>query len=142
MLYGGIVVYTTVDAMYNISTLVGSLLLRPSVTDWPVLAACLWTAASIADFWSPRWHRWHQFCRHTSLAPAVRSLVRFAHHLCCTMVVCGDRVPEQLGGLSVLMSLGAVLERVWKRTTGAWAWGFWDCAWTMVWTPFRGTFIP
>jgi hypothetical protein len=38
MLYGSIVVYTTVDAMY-ISMLVGWVLLRQPATDWPALSA-------------------------------------------------------------------------------------------------------
>lgn len=137
LLYGGVVVYTTVDAMYHISTLVGRLLLRQSVTDWPVLRA-LGQTPSIADFWSLGWHLWHQFCRHTSWVPVVRSLAHFARHLRCTMMAYGDRV--QLGASFVLMSVSAVLERVWRRTTGIRVRVFWGCAWSMVWT-LLGTFI-
>ena len=39
------------------------------------------------------------------------------------------------------MGIGAVLERVWQRTTGARVRGFWGWAWTMAWTVFRGTFM-
>jgi len=59
----GVVVYTTVNEMYHISTLVDNVRLRQPLTDWPVLSASPWTVTSIANFWSFRWHKycWHLF---------------------------------------------------------------------------------
>ena len=152
-LLGGIIVYTTNDAYYHIATLIGRGLLRQPTTDWPALSARPWMATSIMDFWG---FRWHQFFRHTFVTfgarPCGALLGRAGAVLggfgvsalvhCCGfwglgrgMETCGD------GIFFVFMGVGAVLERVWQRTTGMRVGGFWGWVWTMAWTLAWGTFL-
>ncbi len=152
-LCGGIVVYTTVDAMYHVATLIGRVLLRQPAADWPALSARPWTATSIADFWS---FRWHQFFRHTFVAFGARpggalfgqsgalfgafGVSAVLHYVGMWGLGKGTEFGSA-GAFFLLMAVGAVLERVWQRTTGTRVRGFWGWAWTMSWTLLWGTFM-
>ena len=151
-LCGGVVVYTTVDAMYHFATIVGRVLLRQPATDWPALSARPWMATSIADFWS---FRWHQFFRNTFITFGARpggallgqpgalfgafGVSAILHYV--GLWGLGRGTEFSSGGFFVLMGVGAVLEHVWWRTTGMGVRGFWGWAWTMAWTLSWGTFM-
>ncbi|KAH9059498.1 hypothetical protein EDB87DRAFT_1684577 [Lactarius vividus] len=152
-LCGAIVVYTTVDAMYHVATLVGRVLLRQPAADWPSLSARPWTATSIVDFWS---FRWHQFFRHVFVVFGARpggallgqqgallgafGVSAVLHYVGVWGLGRGTEFSSG-GAFFVLMAVGAVLERVWQHTTGTRVQGFWGWAWTMSWTLFWGTFM-
>jgi len=152
-LCGGIVVYTNIDVVYHIATLVGRVLLRQPATDWPAVSARPWTATSIADFWSARWH---QILRHLFIAFGARpggallgrpgallgafGVSAVLHYV--GMWGLGRGMEFSTGGaFFVLMGVGVVLECVWQRTTGMQVRGFLGWAWTMTWTLFWGTFM-
>src|SRR6266851_3084570 len=52
-LCGGMVVYTNVDMLYHVATLIGRVVLRQPVWQWPPLSNRPWMSTSIADFWAP-----------------------------------------------------------------------------------------
>lgn len=144
-LCGGIVIYTTVDAMYHLSTLVGRVLLRQPATHWPALSARPWMATSITDFWS---FRWHQFFRNTFVAFGARpggalfgkpgalfgafGVSALIHYV--GLWGLGKGTEFSSASFFLLMGVGAVLERVWLLVTGKRVQGFWGWAWTMTWT--------
>ena len=59
-LCGGMVVYTNVDMLYHISTLIRHIVLQQPVWQWPPRSNRLWTSTSIADLWGSRWHQFFQ----------------------------------------------------------------------------------
>ena len=149
---GGIVVYTSVDAMYHMATLVGRVLLRQPAADWPALSARPWAATSIIEFWS---FRWHQFFRHTFVVYGARPggallgntgalfggfMVSAVIHYVGMWGV-GNGTELSAGAFFILMGVGAVLECVWQHTTGTPVRGLWGWAWTMAWTLFWGVFM-
>jgi hypothetical protein len=151
-LCGGIAAYAAIEVIFHIATLVGRVLLQQPATDWPALSARPWTATSIADFWS---FRWHQCLRHIFIKFGARpagallgrpgallgafGLSAVIHYI--GMWGVGSGTELSTGAFFVLMGVGVVLERVWQRTTGTQVRGFWGWAWTMAWTLFWGTFM-
>ncbi|KAH9041484.1 hypothetical protein EDB83DRAFT_2641863 [Lactarius deliciosus] len=122
-LCGAIVMYTSIDAIYYIATLIGRVLLQQPAADWPALSARPWTATSIVDLWS---FRWHQFFRHVFVVFGARpggallgafGVSAVLHHVGVWGLGWGTEF-SGAGGFFVLMGVGAGLERVWQRTTG------------------------
>ncbi|KAI9462850.1 hypothetical protein BJY52DRAFT_1255597 [Lactarius psammicola] len=144
-LCGGIIVYTSMDALYHMATLVGRVLLRQPAAAWPALSARPWTATSIEDFWSFRWHQsFRTHLRGVLLGRPGALLGAFwvsavMHYV--GMWGLGKGTEFSAGWFFVLMSIGAVLERVWQYKTGRRVRGFWGWVWTMSWTLFWGTFM-
>jgi hypothetical protein len=143
---GGFVVYTTVDALYYIATLVGCNLLRQLTWRWPPLSDHPWKATSITEFWS---FRWHQFFRHVFVVfgalPGGLLLGRldalmgaFAvsavlHDLEMWGLGRGTEF-HTVGGFFLLMDVGARGELGFRKLTRRRVGGLWGWAWTMVWT--------
>ncbi|KAH9005625.1 hypothetical protein EDB86DRAFT_3071396 [Lactarius hatsudake] len=152
-LCGALVMYTSIDAIYHMATLIGRVLLRQPAADWPALSARPWTATSIVDLWS---FRWHQFFRHVFVVFGARpggallgqpgallgafGVSAVLHYVGVWGLGWGTEF-SGAGGFFVVMGVGAGLERVWQRTTGVQVGGFWGWAWTMSWTLFWGTFM-
>ncbi|KAH9019080.1 hypothetical protein EDB85DRAFT_585567 [Lactarius pseudohatsudake] len=152
-LCGAFVMYTGIDTTYHIATLIGRVLLQQPAADWPALSARPWTATSIVDLWS---FRWHQFFRHVFVVFGARpggallgqpgallgafGVSAVLHYVGMWGLGWGTEF-SGAGGFFVLMGVGAGLERVWQRTTGMRVGGFWGWAWTMSWTLFWGTFM-
>ena len=61
-LYGGVMVYTNVDMLYHVKTLVRRIVLRQPTLPWPPHSNCPWTSTSIADVWSFHWHQFSGTC--------------------------------------------------------------------------------
>jgi len=152
-LCAGVVVYTTVDAMYHFATLVGRLILRQAAWQWPPLSNRPWMATSITEFWS---FRWHQFFRHLFVVFGGRpggALLGRPGALIGAFAVSGvmhdlgiwglGRGTEfrTAGGFFILMGVGAALEHSFKTLTGRRVCGLWGWAWTMGWTLGWGTLM-
>lgn len=152
-LCAGVVVYTNVDILYHFATLVGRVLLRQPAWQWPPLSDRPWTATSVEDFWS---FRWHQFLRHVFVVYGARPggallgrpgalLGAFAvsavmHDLGMWALGRGTEF-STAGGFFLLMGVGTALERAFKGLTGRRVGGFWGWAWTMAWTVGWGTLM-
>jgi Membrane bound O-acyl transferase family len=148
-LCGGLVVYTTVDAMYHFATLIGRVILRQPDWAWPPLSDRPWTSTSITEFWS---FRWHQFFRHMFVVYGARpggALMGKPGACIGAFVVSGILFGiwwlghgiecRTTDGFFVLMGVGATLEFGFKRVTGRRVRGFWGWAWTVTWTLCWGT---
>ncbi|KAH9958220.1 hypothetical protein BC827DRAFT_1136615 [Russula dissimulans] len=152
-LCAGVVVYTTVDVMYHLATLVGRLVLRQPAWQWPPLSNRPWTATSITDFWS---FRWHQFFRHTFIVFGARpggamlgrpgalfgafAVSAVVHDFGIWGLGRGSEF-RTAGGFFILMGVGAALEHGFKGLTGRRVCGLWGWAWTMAWTLGWGTLM-
>ena len=152
-LCGGLVVYTTVDAMYHAATLVGRVVLRQPAWQWPPLSDRPWASTSITDFWS---FRWHQFFRHLFVVFGARpggallgrpgaligafTVSAVMHDLGMWGLGRGTEFTTA-GGFFVLMGVGAALEHAFARVTGRSVGGVWGWAWTMAWTLTWGTLM-
>jgi hypothetical protein len=152
-LCGGLVVYTTVDAMYHFATLIGRVILRQPDWAWPPLSDRPWTSTSITEFWS---FRWHQFFRHMFVVYGARpggALLGKPGACIGAFVVSGILHDlgiwglghgiecRTTGGFFVLMGVGAALEFGFKRVTGRRVGGFWGWGWTVTWTLCWGTLM-
>ncbi|KAH9974849.1 hypothetical protein BJV74DRAFT_953746 [Russula compacta] len=152
-LCGGLAVYTIIDVMYHILTLVGRIVLRQQAWQWPPLSDRPWMSTSIADFWSLRWH---QVFRHPFVVYGARpggavlgrpgalvgafTMSAVVHDLGMWGVGRGTEF-STAGGFFVLMGVGAALEHAFARATGRSVGGVWGWAWTMAWTLAWGTLI-
>ena len=56
-LCGSMVVYTNIDMLYHVATLIRCVVLRQSAWQWPPLSNCPWMSTLIGDFWGSRWHQ-------------------------------------------------------------------------------------
>jgi len=146
----GIVSYTNIDVIYHMATLVGRVLLRQPAADWPAISARPWAATSITDFWS---FRWHQCARHTFVTWGARpggallgrpgalvgafTVSAVIHYV--GMWGLGKGMELDGGAFFIYMGVGALLEQVWQKATGARVRGLWGWVWTMSWTLFWGT---
>ena len=148
----GVMAYTAVDVSYHMATLIGRVLLRQPATDWPAISARPWTATSIVEFWS---FRWHQYFRHSFVVYGARPggallgtpgalfggfMVSAVMHY-VGMWGLGNGTELSSGAFFILMGVGAVLECGWQHTTGIPVRGLWGWAWTMAWTMFWGAFM-
>ncbi|KAH9997355.1 hypothetical protein BJV77DRAFT_1059170 [Russula vinacea] len=136
-LCGGMVVYTTVDALYHLATLIGRILLRQPAWRWPPLSDRPWTATSITEFWS---FRWHQFFRHVFIVFGSQpggALLGRPGALVGAFAVSGVMHDVGMWGLG----RGTEFRTVFRRVTGRRVGGLWGWAWTMVWTVGWGSLM-
>jgi hypothetical protein len=152
-LCGGMVVFTTLDVFYHISTLVGRILLRQPACQWPPVFDHPWTSTSITEFWG---FRWHQLFRHVFVVFGSRpgsALLGQPGALMGAFAVSGlmhdagvwglGRGTEfrTVGGFFLLMGVGAASEHGFKQVTGRRVSGIWGWAWTMTWSICWGTLM-
>ena len=150
---GAVVVYTSVDMYYHISTLMGRILLRQSAWQWPPISNRPWLSTSLAELWSLRWHQLFRYVFVTLgsrpggalLGRAGALMGAFAisavlHDLSMWGVGQGTEF-RTVGGFFLLMGVGVTLEHVFKVVTGRRVGGIWGWAWTMVWTTAWGTLL-
>ena len=150
---GGLVIHTSIDALYHLAMLVGRILLLQPAWRWPPLSDRPWMATSITEFWS---FRWHQFFRHVFVVFGARpgyALLGRPGALVGAFAVSGvlhdvgmwglGRGMEfrTVGGFFVLMGVGASAEVGFGKVTGRRVGGLWGWAWTMVWTIGWGTMM-
>jgi hypothetical protein len=148
---GAVMVYITLDMIYDIAMLIGRILLRQSAWQWPPLFDHPWMSTSITEFWSFRWHQLFRYLFVTFgsrpggalLGRAGALMGAFAmsavlHDLSMWGVGRGMEF-RTIGGFFLLMGVGAALEHAFKVVTGRSVGGIWGWAWTMVWTTAWGT---
>jgi hypothetical protein len=150
---GAVVVYTTLDVLYHIATLIGRTLLRQSAWQWPPIFNRPWMSTSIRELWGFRWHQMFRYAFVTFGSRPVGALLGRAgalmgafaisavlHNLSMWGVGRGTEF-RTVGGFFLLMGVGAALEHAFKVVTGRRVGGIWGWMWTMVWTTVWGTFL-
>jgi Membrane bound O-acyl transferase family len=148
-LCGVVVIYSSVDIMYQICALFGQIVLGQSAEQWPRIANRPWMSTSVTEFWGKRWH---QFFRHLFVVygskPGGRiagwyGSIMGAYLISAIMHVLGlwglGRGTEfkNTGGFFIMLGLASILERQWKLWTGKAVSGLpgtlWAVAWQLIW---------
>ena len=57
---GMVLIYSSVDILYQIDVLVSQIVFRQSIAQWPRIANRPWLAMSVNEFWGKRWRQ--SFC--------------------------------------------------------------------------------
>jgi hypothetical protein len=149
----GFTTYFAIESMYLVLTFPAILLFRQSPEDWPPLFAQPWLSTSLNEFWSYRWHQLFRdnFVSFGGLPIAFVTGSRsgallgsfFTSGLLHYLGLWGmGRGSDFLGigGFFIMMGVGTLLERRWKKVTGyhvrgvkGWLWTF---SWVTVWSLF------
>jgi len=142
---GMLLIYSVVDITYQFCALVGQLIFRQSLAQWPRIANRPWLAMSVTEFWGKRWH---QFFRHFFVVYGSRPGKKIAGwygsvmgaylvsaHMHLVMIWGLGRGPELIhtAGFFVMLGVGTIIERKWKEWTGKPVTGFFGTLWTTFW---------
>jgi len=148
-LFGMVIIYTSVEIVYQVSALFGQIVFSQSATQWPRIANQPWLSASVTEFWG---ERWHQCFRHLFIVYGSRpgrevagwyGSIMGAYIVSAVMHVLGlwglGRGTEfgHTGGFFIMIGAGTILERQWKVWTGKTVTGvagkLWTAAWQLIW---------
>ena len=146
---GMIVIYSSVEVMYQVCALFGQIVLGQSAAQWPRIADRPWMSTSVTEFWGKRWH---QFFRHLFVVYGARpgrkiagwyGLIMGAYIVSAVMHVLGlwglghGTEFTHTGGFFIMIGLASILERKWKQWTGKEVAGvfgmFWGATWHLIW---------
>ena len=144
-----LVIYCSVEVMYQFCALFGQIVLGQSAAQWPPIANKPWMSTSVTEFWGKRWH---QFFRHLFVVYGARpgrkiagwyGSIMGAYVVSAIMHVWGlwgfGRGTEftHTGGFFIMIGLASILERKWKLWTGKEVTGvpgaLWAATWQMIW---------
>jgi len=148
-LCGMVVIYASVDIMYQCCALFGQIVLGQSAAQWPRIANRPWMSTSVTEFWGKRWH---QFFRHLFVVYGSRpggkiagwyGSIMGAYIVTAIMHVWGlwglGRGTEftHTGGFFIMVGLATIMERQWKLWTGKAVTGvpgtLWATVWQLIW---------
>ena len=146
---GMIVIYSSVEVIYQVCALFGQIVLGQSAAQWPRVANRPWMSTSVTEFWGKRWH---QIFRHLFVVYGSRpgrkiagwyGSIMGAYMVSAIMHVWGlwgfGRGSEftHTGGFFVMIGLASILERKWKLWTGKEVAGvpgaLWAATWQLIW---------
>ncbi|KAF8546979.1 hypothetical protein OG21DRAFT_1517737 [Imleria badia] len=143
--------YVGLQALYDLCTILGVLILGQDPAQWPPLFDAPWLATSLTDFWG---RRWHQLLRHTLLVlggyPLSSILGRAGivigaflasavfHHVELTALNNNSEFWRMVVGFG-MMAPGIIIEDAFKDVTGRnvrglsrWVWTGWILLWGNV----------
>ncbi|KAI9443858.1 hypothetical protein H4582DRAFT_1042531 [Lactarius indigo] len=136
-----VIIYSSVDILYQSCALTGQIVFGQSLTQWPRISNRPWLAMSVTEFWGKRWH---QFFRHTFVVFGARpgkkvagwyGSVMGAYIVSATMHVLMlwglGRGTEWIhaGGFFITLGIATIGERKWKEWTGKPVTGFFGKLW-------------
>jgi hypothetical protein len=142
----GFTIYTAIQTVYDITTLVGVLIFQQRPSQWPPVFHAPWRSTSLADFWSRRWHQVFRRC-FVSLgfepfsfllggkAPGVLGaffISGILHDLGMWGMGRGTN-PWAVTGFFLMMAVGIIFEGIFKKVTGERVRGWGGYIWTMCW---------
>ena len=148
-LCGMIVIYSSVEVMYQVCALFGQIVLGQSAAQWPRIADRPWMSTSVTEFWGKRWH---QFFRHLFVVYGARpgrkiagwyGSIMGAYFVSAVMHVLGlwglghGTEFTHTGGFFIMIGVASILERKWKQWTGKEVAGvfgmLWGATWQLIW---------
>ncbi|KAI0290548.1 hypothetical protein B0F90DRAFT_1824932 [Multifurca ochricompacta] len=148
---GGFWVWAILDSYYEISALVGRTLLRQPASQWPPLSHRPWLSTSLHAFWS---FRWHQLFRHFFVTFGARpggailgqsgaffgafTASAIMHHVGLWGLNYGTLSTARF---FLLMGIGIIIERVFKKATGLRVGGIFGWLWSILWVLVWGVFL-
>ncbi|KAF5327767.1 hypothetical protein D9619_004551 [Psilocybe cf. subviscida] len=150
----GFTMYFAIESMYLVGTFPAILVFRQSPEDWPPLFAQPWFSTSLNEFWSYRWHQLFRdnFISFGGLPVAFLTGSRsgallgsflasgLLHYLGQWGMARGSDFLG-IGGFFIMMGVGTLLERRWKKATGYPVRGILGWLWTFTWVSIWGLFL-
>lgn len=143
--FGGMSVYSVIQAGYQLPTIIGVLVFRQDPSLWPPAFRSPWLATSLTDLWAKRWH---QLFRDVFINVGGKPLFFFLgrvggilgvfivsgilHHFGLWGMGRGTDFLK-VAGFFFMNGLGICLEHLWRYITGHRVSGWYGWAWTMVW---------
>ncbi|KAH9038806.1 hypothetical protein EDB85DRAFT_2273009 [Lactarius pseudohatsudake] len=142
---GLILIYSSVDIMYQFCALTGQIVFGQSLTQWPRIANRPWLAMSVTEFWGKRWH---QFFRHLFVVFGARPgkkvggwygsvigayIVSANMHIVMLWGLGRGTEWMHTGGFFIMLSIATIGERKWKEWTGKPVTGIFGTLWTTFW---------
>ncbi|KAF5367025.1 hypothetical protein D9758_004039 [Tetrapyrgos nigripes] len=153
--YSGVVIYSSMQAVYDLCTVVGILILRQSPQDWPPFFWQPWKSSSLSAFWK-RWHQtfreffvglggypmWLLFGRVGGVLGTF-TVSGILHLVGLWGMGRGINMWDVFGmvGFFVMMGFGILLEGLYKRITGKRVAGWLGRIWTLIWLEVWATFL-
>ncbi|PBK90254.1 hypothetical protein ARMGADRAFT_969554 [Armillaria gallica] len=143
-------IYTSVQIIYDVSTLVGIAIFWQPPSEWPPLYDNVFCSTSLAQFWG---HRYHQLFRQTfsgplALLPLPEYVQLFGAFLMSGVFHCfgvwgyGNGAHWwPMGGFFVVNALGIGLENVWSYVFGTKVGGMAGKVWTVLWLAVWGNWL-
>lgn len=136
-------IYCSIAVPYDLATIVGVQVFRQDPTSWPPLFGAVWSATSLKELWSKRWHQHLRysliqigakpfgllFGRTFSVVGAFL-LSGIIHDLGVWTVGNGDEFGT-LGGFFLVMALLIIAEGLWTKVTGKRVGGLFGWLWVM-----------
>jgi len=141
----GLTVCCGIQIAYYMTTLCGVLLFHNEPSQWPPIFDSPWFATSLSDFWA---RRWHQAFRDLFVSCGSKPLARIFGQLGTVMgafLISGlfhvaglwgmGRGTEfwTIAGYFLVMGVGIILERLWKKATGHRVGGVIGNVWVLAW---------
>ncbi|KAI9431516.1 hypothetical protein H4582DRAFT_1242142 [Lactarius indigo] len=138
-----VIIYSSVDTMYQFCALTGQIVFGQSLTQWPRIANRPWLAMSVTEFWGKRWH---QFFRHLFAVfgawpgkkvagwyGSVMGAYIISANMHVLMLWGLGRGTEWIhtGGFFIMLGIATIGERKWKEWTGKPVTGFFGTLWTV-----------
>lgn len=143
--HAGVVVYSSMTAAYDIMAVVAITLLGHHPIQWPPLYNAPWRGTSLATVWSKHWHQifrdsfiglgYTPFSAIFGRPGGVIGVFLISGLLHSVGLWAHGQGLEFLGttGFFVAMSIGTLLEGVWRQVTGKCVGGWAGWIWTMSW---------
>ena len=143
-LVAGIGIYSTLNMMYHLFTVITFTLSTQDPADWPPLSSAPWFATSLAEFWSTKWHQtfrpsFMQLAYRPARAlfgkaggvMAVFLLSGVMHNVCIRGMARGSNF-KQIGGFFILNGIAVVCEGVYQKISGRKVGGLLGRLWTVA----------
>jgi hypothetical protein len=146
-LSAGFCVYASIQAAYDLATLIGTTIFWQTPAQWPPVFDKPWLSTSIAEFWAKRWHQVFRVC---FINLGARPLTKLFHSRALGILgaffvsgilhnwgMWGMGLGTdfmRVGGPFVMSGVGIILESTWKKMTGTKVGGALGWLWTMTWT--------
>lgn len=148
-LLSGITVNSSLQTIYDLSTIIGVLVFRQRPAQWPPIFDSPWHSTSLTMLWSKRWH---QNLRSMFIAIGARPLSFFVGRVGGVIgaffwsailhdwaLWCTGRGTEfwSVGGFFLMMGVGCIGEALFAKWTGrkvrGWAGWLWTVGWVLGW---------
>ncbi|KAH9038805.1 hypothetical protein EDB85DRAFT_1932291 [Lactarius pseudohatsudake] len=137
-----VIIYSSVDIIFQFCALTGQIVFGQSLTQWPRIANRPWLAMSVTEFWGKRWH---QFFRHLFVVFGARPgkkvagwygsimgayIVSASMHVVMLWGFGRGTEWTHAGGFFIMLGIATIAERKWEEWTGKPVTGIFGTLWT------------
>jgi Membrane bound O-acyl transferase family len=141
----GLTIYCAIQVGYHMCTLLGVLVFRQHISQWPPIFKDPWFATSLNELWA---ERWHQLFRHNFISLGGKPMAWLMgrtggilgsffmsglfHHFGLWGMGNGSDFPRVVG-FFMMMGIGTIMEHTFKMFTGHRVGGFFGWMWMFIW---------